>query len=728
MLLACLLMITWNASAQLLTGTVTEKSAQGEQPLAGVNIHWAGTFTGTVTDGSGRFSLQADSLPALLVFSMVGYQPDTIKVMNTTPVHMVLRSSVNLKEITVERKRNTTITSTINPINTQIIGSGELKKAACCNLAESFETNPSVDVNYTDAVSGARQIQMLGLDGIYTQILSENLPLVHGLNASYGLSYVPGPFVESIYVTKGTGSVVNGFESITGQINVEVVEPHKADKFFVNGYMNSDLRTELNASYSNQINKRLSSILFLHGSDAGLKRDDNHDSFLDGPLGQQVNVLNRWHYQGDQVEGQLGLRAVWENRQGGQVDFDPEKDKFTTNHYGIGIYNRQFEIYTKTGLLFPKKEALSIALITSTRLNHQDMYFGFKTYDADQTGFYSNLIYQNRLFSEFHLIKAGLSFVYDDYKESYMDSVMNHHETVPGAYAEYNYNDNKKLAFIIGGRADYHNTYGWFFTPRVHFKYHFRPETVLRLSGGSGFRTAQVFTENASVFANSRTVVLAKDLQPEKAWNTGVSFTHQFHVGEKEGSFIADYFYTSFVNQVVLDMEHVHEIRFYNLSGPSYSHSIQGEINFSPVKRLDLRVAYKHYDVRTTYGSSLLDRPFVPKDRVLVNAAYATNLEKWKFDVTYKWLGISRIPNTAENPEAYRLPENSEKYSIINMQVTKAFRRFDLYAGVENLTDYTQTNPIMAADDPFGHHFDASMVWAPTIGRTFYAGFRLTLN
>lgn len=717
------------ALTQQLSGTVFELNNSKEVTLAGVNVYWANTLSGTVTDAQGRFELPlSQEMPAKLVFSFIGYEKDTLIITDLKPIRVILKNAINLKEITIEKRRESTTFSTMNPIPTQIISSNELKKAACCNLAESFETNPSVDVSYSDAVSGARQIQMLGLDGIYTQILAENTPLIRGLNASYGLSFVPGPFVESIYVSKGTGSVVNGYESITGQINIEMKPPEKADLLFVNGYLNSDLRSELNVQLAKKLNAHVSGILFMHGSDGGLKKDMNHDGFMDGPVNQQINLLNRWNFRGEHIEGQLGLRAVMENRTGGQFEKNDNMVYQPNGLYHIDIKNRQFEVFTKTGFLFPEKAEKSIGVITSTRFNKQDMEFGLKSYAGEQIGFYSNLIYQNILFSPKHTIKTGVSLVYDNFRESYNDSLMVEHETVPGAFFEYNFKDDKKVALIIGLRSDYHNTFGWFLTPRFHFKYNFLSETILRLSIGTGFRTARIFTENASVFANSRVLIIKENLRPEKAWNAGLSFSHKFYLGEKEGHFMIDYYHTRFINQVVLDLEKVHEVQFYNLDGKSYSHSYQVQLDFTPLKRFDVRIAYKRYDVKSTYGGEMLTKPFVARDRALLNLAYATHMDRWKFDATLKWIGTSRLPNTNENPDHLQLSATSEKYVTLNAQVTKAFRKFELYIGAENITNYVQKNAIIAADEPYGPNFDASLVWGPLMERLFYAGFRFNIR
>lgn len=731
------LCFTLPASAQQkLKGKVVQKNAQKEEePVVGAAVLWAGTVHGATTDENGNFAIDyPDSLPAKLVLLSLGAGRDTIIISSkeNRPLKFTLKSGVNLDEVQVEAYQMGTSISTLTPLNIELVTGKELQRAACCNLSESFETNASVDVNFTDAVSGAKQIQMLGLDGIYTQILSENVPLIRGLSSSYGLSFIPGTWVESILITKGTGSVVNGYESITGQIQVELLEPDKADKFFVNGYANLNQRYEGNVHYAHRLNEKLSTITFAHASGNFQKEDQNKDGFLDMPLVRQANLFNRWHFNnGKRIEAQLGVKALMETRRGGEVDFDYDRDFGTLNAYGIGIETKQFELFTKNGFMFPEKPYKSIGIISSVRYHEQDSYFGQREYGGEQRSFYLNGIYQTAFKgNEKHVIKFGPSLIVDDYRESFNDSIFGRQEIVPGAYTEYTLSEKSdKIYSLVGGvRADYHNLYGFMVNPRVHFKYNFKPLTALRLSGGRGFRVANIFVENASVFASSREVQVLEELRPEIAWNFGASFTHKFELFKREAVFSVDYFRTDFENQVVVDLEDVNKIKFYNLHGISYSNSYQTEFSFRPVKSTEVRVAYKHYEVKSTYSGKLLEKPLVPKDRVLFNFSYFTKFEKWKFDYTLKWLGETRLPDTTPNPDQFRVSDRSESYFIMNAQVTKKFKLFDVYLGSENLTNYTQKTPILASDEPFGEYFDASMIWAPVNGIMVYGGFRYTLK
>jgi outer membrane receptor for ferrienterochelin and colicin len=588
-----------------------------------------------------------------------------------------------------------------------------------------------VDVAFTDAVSGAKKIQMLGLDGIYTQVLSENMPMLRGLSAAYGLTYIPGTWVENIMVTKGTGSVVNGYESISGQINLEFLKPSEQKKrFFINLYGNHKGRAEANLHFSPKLNDKWSTMMFGHVSSNTMKQDMNRDGFLDMPLTQQYNVFNRWDYNNQKnFEAQFGIKGLYENRQGGQTGFNYNRDMGTKNFYGIGINTRQLEYFSKTGFMFPSKPYKSVGIQTSGKIQQQDMYFGLRKYKGEQKSLYLNVIYASIIKTTNHKIKAGASYLLDDYSESFNDSAFARTESVPGVFAEYTFTHAENVSVVAGIREDYHNIHGLQFTPRLHMRYSPVKNTTIRLSGGRGFRSANVIVENQSVFSSSREVRFMEPLKAEIAWNYGLSFNQQFKLFSNEAFINIDFFRTDFQNQVVVDLDqHVNRVVFYNLKGRSFSHSLQADIGFEPVKDLAVKLAYKWYDVKTTYNYELLDRPYVPKHRVMLNLAYATYMEIWKFDVTGNWLGQSRIPSTVLSPTEYQLPVRSDDYFLLQAQVTKKFRKFEIYLGGENLLNYMQKGPVIAAQDPFGNNFDASMVYAPVEGRIIYLGFRMEIK
>ncbi len=630
--------------------------------------------------------------------------------------------------------------------NTMVMSSRELLKAACCNLVESFETNPAIDVSFSDALTGTKQIKMLGLSSPYLMITEENIPSVRGASQAYGLSFTPGTWVESIQVTKGAGSVVNGFESISGQINTELIKPINDIPFFVNLYGASDSRTELNIHTSRKISDKWSESLYLHGNARRAKTDMNDDGFLDNPLTKQVNVLNRWQYQ-DAVKGWVGfvtLRYMNDDKQSGQVSFDPDRDRGTMNAWGSGIRTERFGISTKTGYVFPDMPYQSIGLQNSFTVHDQNSYFGLNTYNISQRSYYSNLIFNSIINNTLHKFATGLSFAYDSYAEYVavpgIDRDFDRVDNSVGAFFEYTYDNADNFSLVAGGRVDVHNRLGTFMTPRLHVRYSPWEKGTFRLSAGRGKRAANIFAENQQLFASSRTFNILGNggkvygLDPEIAWNYGVSFNQGFKMFGKTGDVGVDVYRTDFSNQAVVDLYvSPQQALFYNLNGKSSATSLQLDFNLNLAKGFDLRTAYKYYDILTSYSGGTAQRPLQAKHRFFANLAYETAKSekggRWKFDATYNWLGEQKLPFTGTNPVDERLGAFSPAYSLVNAQVTKVFSdTFELYAGGENIGNYKQQKAILGSSDPFGPDFDSSLTYAPVFGQMYYAGLRFKIK
>lgn len=744
-LFLCLLIIsTVSAWAQSVTGRVLETVNNRTVPLTGATVRWAGTTVGTLTDTTGYFAVPVPDSANRLVISYVGYQSDTLVITDITqPVSVTLKNINTLQEVTVEAASSQI--DRLNPIQTELLTTRTLAKAACCNLSESFETNASVSVQYADAVTGAKQIQFLGLGGQYVQTNVENIPTIRGLASTFGLNYIPGTWITSIDVGKGAGSVVNGYESMTGQLNIELQKPDAArpdnkTNIYLNGYANSFGRVEGNANWSQPVSKRWSVAVLGHGSTLQTRTDGNHDGFLDLPLYTQLNGINRWKYSSDRFMAQFGVKALYENRLGGQTDFT-ENQRNTPQSYGFGNTTKRVEFFSKTAKLYPDKPYKGLGLILNAVKHDQDSYFGFAPYDGRQQTLYGNLIYQSIIGNTNHTFKAGLSYLLDDYRERYKDTLLTRTESVPGVFAEYTYIYPEKLTLVLGGRFDQHNLFGPQFTPRLHVKYSLSDNLALRASAGRGFRVANPLAENYGLLVSSRTVIFREKLQPEISWNYGLSLTNDFLLAGKKATLILDYYRTDFQNQLIVDLEHTRLLEFYNSNGAkSFANSLQAELNYVPAKRLDVKLAYRFFDVRQTMGgpageSVLLPRMMISRDRVLVNAGYALPFDKWKFDATLQWNGPRRIPYLREGyihtvGYANMPTEQGPGFYNLNAQLTRTFRTgVAVYLGGENLTGFRQANPIFAATNPFGPDFDAgSRVWGPVTGRMVYLGIRYKPN
>jgi hypothetical protein len=728
-----------SSADNMIKGVVLEADKKGSfKPLNGASVIWLDAKKGTSTDSSGFFAIEQQNTHDKLIISYAGYRPDTVSAPSNSELRIILANDKQLRDVTIYARQRSSYISSLNPIRTQVMTEKELFKAACCNLSESFETNPSVDVSYNDAVTGSKQIQLLGLSGNYTQLTVENLPGPRGLATPLGLNSIAGPWVESIQLTKGVGSVANGFESIAGQINVELKKPVSDEKLYANIYVNDQGKTDLNLNLTRKLSDKWSTALLLHNDFLFNKKlDFNNDHFRDLPTGNQFSFINRWLYHNNHgFETQFGIKMLNDNRTGGDVDFDPATDKYSTHHYGLGIKTERYEGFAKIGYVFPEKKYKSIGLQLSSFDHQQDSYFGLSNYKAHQQNFYANLIYQSIIGNTSHNFRAGISFLYDGYNENYNLTYFNRKETVPGAFFEYTYTASDKFIVVAGLRADHNSLYGAFVTPRLHVKYDPFKGTSIRLSAGRGQRTANIFAENMAVFVSSRQMTIlpsttgkAYGLNPEVAWNKGISIDQQFTLFNHHAIFSIDFFRNDFNDQVVADLEDPRYIQFYNLTGRSYSNSFQSELDLEPLKNLEMRLAYRYYDVQTSYSGNLLQKPFTSKHRAFMNLAYA--IKGWKFDYTINHNGSKRIPYTGSNPSPYKREEWSPAFVIMNAQISKTVGKkhpMDFYIGSENITGYFQKDVIIAADQPFGSYFDASLVWGPVTGRMFYAGWRFKLK
>ena len=729
-------------SQEILTGMIMDKNNPKDNlGVYGANVFWLNTSIGATTDEKGWFKIPYQKNYNKLVVSYVGYKTDTLTISDLKPIHHFITLENELEEVTLKSKKKATQRSFIQTKNVFTVNSEELLKAACCNLAESFETNPSIDVNFSDALTGTRQIQMLGLKSPYLLITQENIPSIRGAGQVFGLTFTPGTWVESIQITKGAGSVINGYESISGQINAELVKPLTDNRIFLNAYGSLGGRYELNSHLNHKISDKWQTGIYIHGNYRNKKFDRNKDGFLDNPLISQVNVMNRWQYL-DAEKGWvsfINVRFMDDSKQTGQNNFDPLIDKGSSEIWGGEIDTKRFDSSLKLGYVFPQLPFQSFGFQFSYSNHDQDSYFGLKTYDINHQSVYSNLLFNSIIGDTRSKFTTGLNFTYDIYDEFVNSINFSRKEKSFGGFFEYAYDNSDNFSFTSGVRIDTHNLLGTYITPRLHIRYVPWEKGVLRASIGQGRKSANVFAENQQLFASSRQIDIQSSggkiygLDPEVAWNYGVSYLQGFNLFNRKGDITFDYYRTHFQNQVVVDWENPQRISFYNLNGESYANSFQTEINYFINDNLNLRLAYKYFDIQTDYTSGKLSKPLTPNHRLFANISYETkkidNIKQWKFDLTYNFIGEQRLPDTSINPLEYQFEEYSNSYSLLNTQITKVFtEKFEMYFGVENLTDLKQKNPILASDDPFGDSFDSTIIYAPIFGRMLYSGLRFKIN
>ena len=719
-------------------------------PLSGVNVYYLGSNDGTVTNLDGIFHIQKKHKNDTLIFSYTGYKNDTLKVKSLKNINIIMSEGEILEDLVVEFKKGSYTFSKINPRNAHIIGQDELRKAACCNLAESFETNPSIDATFTDAVTGNKQIQMMGLSGKYVQMLSGNMPILRGISNSYGIKQVPGPFIHQISVSKGAGSVLNGYESMVGQININLKQPDNAEKLHLNIYLNQAGRAEYNAFFTHSLGSNWSTTFLAHFEDLSQINDRNEDGFLDVPLRKDYIFYNQWNYRSRLIHMELGGNVVFSNMESGKRNqwISSPVPVFQAD-YVVDIVNSQINGFAKIGYLFPNDDFKSLAIQLSSTYNKQDALIGQSDYFGSQLSSYANIIYQQEIGEqkEENSFKLGAScqldsvnerlFLKYNYDSTSIGYNFNWLEIVPGVFGEFTHNSDR-FGLIAGLRGDYSSFYkNYFLTPRLHLRYSLNNELALKIMAGSGRRTPFMMMENMGFMASSRKWNLNSygmiGLGQEYSWNYGLAILKEFTLLNRDGNLVIDAYHTNFKNQLVVDLyESAREVDFYSLEGRSYSNSFQTEINYNFNRRLDFRLAYRFLDVKKDYQSGFKEKPLLSKHRGFVNVAYSTrkkNHKQWKLDLTTQFIGSQRIPFTSDNDISFILQERSNSFTLLNGQITKVFNKsIDAYLGIENALNITQKNPILSAENPYDKHFDSSLIWAPIFGRMFYVGFRFTIK
>lgn len=723
--------------AQNVTGLIHNPAGE---PLVGASVYWLDASEGTYTEADGTFLLPLPAtVPASLVVTYVGYVSDTLSIEGSTELDIEMQSRQDLETVVVSGSRGGTFISTINPVKTEVITQKELTRSACCDLAGCFNTQGSVKPTTTNIVTNAKELRILGLSGVYNQVLIDGFPLIQGLSYTYGISNVPGTLVKSIFVAKGANSVLQGYESISGQINVVLKQPTDSEQLLLNTYINSFGEQQYNANYAHRWN-RWSTLLAAHTTQPADRIDQDGDDFLDLPLLTRYTFYNKWKYRDAGEWGwhnETGLRYVKEQRIGGQTFFDAEKDQGSTDAYGQLVNYSQPEIYSKTG--YRLDDYHHIQLFFSGFRQKQDSYYGTTRYNATHVNAYANLQYELN-WREQHQFKTGFSYRYlnleedisfgdDDLARTYA-GLYQKEERIPGLFAEnvFNWYDNQ-LTLITGLRYDHHNTFGWKAVPRVLLRANLSPATVARISVGTGWCTVNLFSENIQLLASSRDVLITETLAPEEAINYGANLTHNSYGDNVEAQFSLDFYRTTFQNQIFPDYDtDATQAIIRNFSGTSISNGFQAEVGLAFFQRIGTKIAYNYLDVYRIIAGEKEALPFNAKHHLVATFSYEPLSKGWHLDANVHWTGKQRLANTRNSPEEFQQADFSDPFAVINLQLTKVWSQVEVYAGCENIFDFRQPRPIRSWENPFGPYFDTANVWGPTRGREFYLGVRYRIE
>lgn len=736
---------------QTLKGKIVN---QDKEPLVGAAVFWENSDIGTFADTAGYFEIKRLEGAEMrhLEIGYVGYNNVLIPVgPEEDNLEIEISGVITTEEAQVLGRKPGHFFSSIHTQSTEIINSEELRKAACCNLSECFETNNAVSVGQADAATGAKEIELLGLRGIYVNLVVENKPQLQGLAAAYNLEFIPGPWLENIQVAKGASGVVNGPRAITGQINVELKKPtSEKELLYINLYGSHIGRAEFNGNFTKKFGKRASFNILSHVNYFQNEIDHNHDGFIDVPKKLQINVMPRLFWSLPKWEGQFYVHGVYDDRKSGQ--FSSEHQHHPGQLYQIGYDTRRLEAILKTGYIGFEDKHKSLGIQTSAAIHSVGAYFGQRRYDGLQHNFYTNVIYDTHLFGDKNILRLGGGMNIDNYQEKLDNLNLDRLEMMPGAFAEYTYNYTKPEAsyatfgVVAGLRADYLHisnenaikSPGLFFTPRLNLKYSPDEKTAIRLSAGSGLRSPTVLAENISIMPTQKSISIESSLPTEYAWNYGVNVSRNYSIGKRDGSISVDFFHTNFERQVIIDQySNPSNISIYALDGKSYSNSFIVTVIQEIVPNLELKVGYKYNDVMQNYNGRMEQRPLLPRHRGMANLFYKPKKGGWEFSTTLQWLGpqlLSPVFGPVGDLPEYRSNRKTPSFALLQAQVTKTFKNgLEFYIGAENLNNYRQEEPIIGWQNPFGGdaaipQFDAGQVYGPIMGVMVYGGMRYTLK
>ena len=731
--------------AQDITGRVLDATGNA---LPGASIYWAETNVGTATEPDGTFRLHRVKGHELLVASFLGYTNDTLRIEGRAhDLEIRLQQGVVLEEVVVEATLGNYIRQD-GLLKSENISFAGLCKMACCNLAESFENSASVTVGYSDAITGARQIKMLGLAGTYTQVLDENRAIMRGLSAPYGLSYTPGMWLSSIQVSKGISSVTAGHEAVTGQINLEHRKPTDEERLFLNLYLDDELKPEINLSTALPVtkDKRLSTVILAHGSTnthSWKMCDSDKDGFRDMPFSQQINIANRWLYQAKNgMQVRWGAKYVNDYRLGGRLDYEKSTHRFgeaegidwrqtwrNEGIYGSEVKNQEVNAYFKLGTpigpsVFDKEEGdevrSNIAFVIDYDYFRQSSYFGAdKDYFGRQHMVNANLMYVHyfthrsslnvgttasmRLVGEELLDFTGLTTADTTLARLNLDRA----ENEAGVYAEYTYSIKDKLSVVAGMRYDYNFYFRKnLITPRAHLKWNITPTTVFRASAGVGYRPTDIITDNIGVLATGRRLVIEgieggyRNLdRMEMALTAGGSLSQSISTfAPNDMTISVDYFRTELFHSIVVDQErdashiYVYESGKWRDGWRSFTDTYQLDLTWTPVERLDIFATFRYTNSKYTIARAdgtlaKVDRPLTGAFKTLLNIQYATRMRKWVFDVTAQLNGSSWVPTqTGDLTQRSKSPI----YPIFFAQISRRIKAWEIYLGCENIAGFTQ--------------------------------------
>ena len=625
----------------------------------------------------------------------------------------------------------------------EILTESEFKKAACCTLSESFELSNTVEVSNADGVSGIKQVEMLGLSGKYVLMSRENIPSINGLATLNGLSNIPGPMVSAVQLAKGAGSATLGYDGLTGGLNYQLKAGMKDPRLFVNLYSNQQARSEINVISKSVIANRAINHLYLHSGGQYATTDMGNDKMADMPLSQRYFIADHFQIPGKNVEIQGGALAYSDIKRGGTLKSGSKSEiSLDKNDFQFDFLDQRAEAYSKVGIFLNKSGSKSIGNIIDVSRHQTTSVLNSmldRRYSANEERYYYSGIFQTENLSK-NRINTGITLSANHLNERLQNTRgdsfrLNGWQNSAGVFGEYTI-EGSKLSAVIGMRADYHNIYKAFLTPRLHAKYQINKTNRINIQGGMARRSSYFIAENLPLLINGRTIILDSAslinnqwLPQEKAWNYGLSYMKNFMMFDYPATMVMDYFETKFLSQVLVDRDqNATELYINSVHGKEAGKTriAQVDLNGYLHRRLSFKVSYRWINSQQWLNYQFQQQPLQSVHRAIGALQYQTR-NKWYIDAVGQFNSRKRLPyySSINHPKH---PGYSPNYWIVNLQVRKVIsQQFEFYFGGENLANVSQHHPIMNWQNPIATDFDAGYAWGPTNGRTVYAGLRWSI-
>lgn len=629
-----------------------------------------------------------------------------------------------------------------SPIPIEVYSSKYFKTNPNPSLFESIGMINGIQPQLNCNVCNTGDIHINGMEGPYTMILIDGMPIVSALSTVYGLNGIPNSLVDRIEVVKGPASSLYGTEAMGGIINIITKDPQKANKFSADIYTTTWLENNIDLAYKAKISDKISSLLGVNYFLFDNKQDKNKDNFTDVTLQNRISIFNKWNFKRPENKtASLAARYVYEDRWGGEMQYDKRIHRGSNEVYGESVLTNRAEIIAMYQL--PTKEDIYTQF--SYNYHQQNSFYGATSYQAKQNVIFGQ-IYWDKEFKN-HSFLAGAAMRYTYYDDNTPGTLNNDGVTnqpmkspLPGFFLQDEITLNSKNKLLIGYRLDYDKHHKDIHSPRFAYKYSPTKNHTFRTSFGTGFRVVNLFTEDHAALSGSRKIVIKTDLNPEKSYNGNLNYVYNDTFSFGHLNVDATAFYSHFTNKIVGDFETDQSAIIYdNLDGYAISKgiSVNTDLTFRFPLKINLGISYmkvyrKEKNEENEY--EIIQQIHAPEWSGNYTISYSFP-KKWSVDLTGNWYGKMRLPIL---PNDYR-PEFSPFYMLTNLQITKTFKKFEIYGGVKNIFNFIPKNPLMRPFDPFNNHvndptnnpnaytFDTAYNYAPLQGIRSFIGLRYTI-